>query len=44
MNGPSVTKGMNITPTKIVPVGPELDLDSPHGRDGLSGKGVFRRV
>ncbi|MCB1445823.1 MAG: glutathione S-transferase family protein [Rhizobiaceae bacterium] len=34
----------HINPTKIVPVGPELDLDSPHGRDGLSGKGVFRRV
>lgn len=24
-----------INPTGIVPVGPELDLDAPHGRDGL---------
>ncbi|MEM6381766.1 MAG: glutathione S-transferase family protein [Pseudomonadota bacterium] len=24
-----------INPTRIVPVGPELDLDSPHGRDHL---------
>ncbi len=24
-----------INPTRIVPVGPELDLDAPHGRDGL---------
>lgn len=33
----------HINPTKIVPVGPELDFDSSHGRDGLVGKGVFRR-
>jgi len=26
-----------INPTRIVPVGPELDLDAPHGREGLSG-------
>lgn len=25
-----------INPTRIVPVGPELDLDAPHGREGLS--------
>lgn len=25
----------NINPTGIVPVGPELDLDAPHGRDSL---------
>lgn len=24
-----------INPTQVVPAGPELDLDSPHGRDGL---------
>ena len=24
-----------INPTRIVPVGPELDLDAPHGRDAL---------
>jgi putative glutathione S-transferase len=25
-----------INPTQIVPVGPELDFSSPHGRDGLN--------
>ena len=25
-----------VNPTRIVPLGPELDLDAPHGRDGLS--------
>ena len=34
----------HINPTKIVPVGPELDFDSPHGRDGLAGKGVWKRA
>ena len=32
----------HINPTKIVPVGPELDFDGPHGRERLAGKGVFR--
>ena len=27
-----------INPTGIVPLGPELDLDAPHGRDALSGR------
>lgn len=31
----------HINPTKIVPVGPEQDFDAPHGRDGLTGKGVL---
>jgi putative glutathione S-transferase len=26
----------DINPTRIVPIGPELHLESPHGRDGLS--------
>jgi putative glutathione S-transferase len=26
----------DINPTRIVPIGPELDLSSPHGRDALS--------
>jgi putative glutathione S-transferase len=33
----------HINPTKIVPVGPELDFDAPHGRDALAGKGVWER-
>jgi putative glutathione S-transferase len=28
----------NINPTGIVPVGPILDLDAPHGREGLQGR------
>ena len=28
----------DINPSGIVPVGPEIDLDSPHGRDMLSGQ------
>ena len=28
-----------INPTGIVPVGPELDLDRPHGREGIGGDG-----
>ena len=31
----------HINPTKIVPKGPDLDFDCPHGREHLSGKGVF---
>jgi putative glutathione S-transferase len=27
----------NINPTGIVPMGPELDLEAPHGRDGVGG-------
>ncbi|MDJ0848966.1 MAG: glutathione S-transferase family protein [Myxococcota bacterium] len=26
-----------INPTGVVPVGPELDLDTPHGREGMGG-------
>lgn len=26
----------DINPTRIVPIGPQLDLESPHGRDALS--------
>lgn len=33
----------HINPTKIVPKGPILDFDRPHGRDHLAGKGVFGR-
>ena len=33
----------HINPTKIVPLGPELDFDAPHGRDALAGKGVWIR-
>ncbi|HLT04544.1 MAG TPA: glutathione S-transferase family protein [Pseudomonas sp.] len=32
-----------INPTGIVPKGPALDLYAPHGRDGLAGKGIWRR-
>lgn len=34
----------HINPTKIVPKGPDLDFDRPHGRGRLSGKGVFARA
>ncbi|WP_308737930.1 glutathione S-transferase C-terminal domain-containing protein [Rhizobium sp. TH2] len=34
----------HINPTKIVPKGPDLDFDSPHGREHLAGKGVFTRA
>jgi putative glutathione S-transferase len=34
----------HINPTRIVPKGPELDFDSPHGRENLAGKGAFQRV
>ncbi|MEM7412451.1 MAG: glutathione S-transferase family protein [Myxococcota bacterium] len=27
-----------INPTGVVPIGPELDLDRPHGRDSIGGK------
>ncbi len=32
-----------INPTGIVPAGPEQDLTTPHGREGLLGKGVWSR-
>jgi len=32
-----------INPTLIVPKGPALDLDRPHGRERLPGKGIWRR-
>lgn len=28
-----------VNPTRIVPVGPELDFESPHGRDGIGARG-----
>lgn len=34
----------HINPTKIVPVGPELDFDRPHARNGLVGKGVWKHA
>ena len=34
----------HINPTKIVPIGPEQDFETPHGRDGLVGKGVWVRA
>ncbi|HYH20357.1 MAG TPA: glutathione S-transferase family protein [Azospirillum sp.] len=33
-----------INPTLIVPKGPALDFDRPHGRDRLSGRGIWRRA
>jgi putative glutathione S-transferase len=33
----------HINPTRIVPIGPEVDFDRPHGRDGLAGDGVWKR-
>jgi putative glutathione S-transferase len=33
----------HINPTGIVPIGPELDFEAPHGREGLVGKGVWER-
>jgi putative glutathione S-transferase len=32
----------NINPTGIVPIGPPVDLLAPHGRDHLSGKGIWQ--
>jgi len=32
-----------INPTRIVPVGPALDLDRPHDRERLPGKGIRRK-
>ncbi|NHT74897.1 glutathione S-transferase family protein [Rhizobiaceae bacterium CRRU44] len=34
----------HINPTGIVPLGPDLDVTSPHGRDGLAGEGIVQRV
>ncbi|WP_328804998.1 glutathione S-transferase family protein [Parasphingopyxis marina] len=33
-----------VNPTQIVPIGPEIDIDGPPGRDALSGKGVATRT
>jgi putative glutathione S-transferase len=33
----------HVNPTGIVPKGPDLDFDRPHGREHLAGKGVFER-
>ncbi|WP_252106535.1 MULTISPECIES: glutathione S-transferase family protein [unclassified Halomonas] len=33
----------SINPTRIVPVGPALDLERPHDRERLSGQGIRRR-
>lgn len=33
-----------INPTLIVPKGPLIDLGSPHGRGGLSGRGIWVRA
>jgi putative glutathione S-transferase len=33
-----------INPTGIVPAGPELKLGQAHGREGLSGKGIWQRL
>src|SRR5262249_2078010 len=33
----------HVNPTLIVPKGPELDFDRPHGRERLAGHGVWRR-
>ncbi|MBO9574910.1 MAG: glutathione S-transferase family protein [Sphingobium sp.] len=33
----------NVTLRGIVPVGPKVDLTSPHGRDHLPGKGIWER-
>lgn len=34
----------HINPTRIVPLGPEQDLDAPHGRDALPSRGIFERA
>lgn len=34
----------NVTLHGIVPIGPTVDLDSPHGRDHLPGKGIWTRA
>ena len=34
----------NINPTGIVPIGPQVDLDAPHGRDHLDGRGIRERA
>jgi putative glutathione S-transferase len=33
----------HINPTRIVPIGPELDFEAPHGRERLTGRGVWGR-
>ncbi len=33
----------NVTLRGIVPIGPTVDLASPHGRDPLPGKGIWTR-
>jgi putative glutathione S-transferase len=32
-----------IDPGRPIPIGPELDLGAPHGREHLPGKGIFER-
>lgn len=34
----------HINPTRIVPLGPAQDFETPHGRDRLPGKGVWQRA
>jgi len=33
-----------VDPDRPVPIGPELDLGAPHGRDHLPGRGIFERA
>lgn len=35
---------LHINPTGIVPKGPRMNLDAPHGRDGLEGRGLWQRT
>ena len=32
-----------VNPTRIVPLGPELDFTAPHGREALPGQGIRKR-
>ena len=34
----------NVNSHRIVPIGPPVDLTSPHGREGLPGKGIRQRT